>query len=227
MPKEVGRQQVEALRKKLLEDPRSLAFVELAEGLCGMGEYQEASEVAQRGLLSHPDSVAGRLVLAVAEAEQDHIREALEQIKRALLIDQENPRALALMGRILLKKNLARRAVQFLSHAVKLAPDEKEYADLLASARAQSKKSSGKETPVFDGSRVPNAGSPWEEDESSDIGGEAKHTVFDPGTLQKLKAKDKQKKFDDALKRLPSVDEEDPDPEEEPTKFEEKNPGVR
>src|SRR5688572_17227390 len=75
--KDEGSERLEARRKKLRDDPRSLVFVELAEELNRTGAHVEAADVANRGLLSHPDSVAGRLALAVAEAEQDHIREAL------------------------------------------------------------------------------------------------------------------------------------------------------
>lgn len=221
--KQNGGERLEALRKKLRDDPRSLAFVELAEELTRQGHNAEASEVAQRGLLSHPDSVAGRLALAVAEAEQDHIREALEQIKRALLIDQENPKALALMGRILLKKGLAKRAVQFLSHAVKLDPKAKEYGTLLKEARrlAKSEQDSAS-VPVFDGDQVPDSGSPWTEDDPS-TAGEADHTVFDPEALRKLRSKDKKKNLDDALSELPSMGDGGTD--EEPTKFAGKGAG--
>ena len=79
-----------ALQRQLEDDPRSIAFVSLAEEYLRLERFSEAVKIAERGLLNHPDSVDGRLVLARAEAEQDHIRSALEQIKRALVIDQEN-----------------------------------------------------------------------------------------------------------------------------------------
>lgn len=203
---------LEALKKLLADDPRSLAFVTLAEEHNRVGQHAEAAAVAQRGLLSHPDSVAGRLALAVAEAEQDNVREALEQIKRALIIDQENPKALALMGRILLKRGLAKRAVQFLSHAVKLAPKEREYAELLQEARRAAKSGGGTASqenglPVFSGDNVPDD-SPWNDDESVDgAEDESKHTVFDPDALKKLRDKDRDKNrgIEDALAQLPDV----------------------
>ncbi|MEL7369563.1 MAG: tetratricopeptide repeat protein [Myxococcota bacterium] len=171
-------QRVEALRRRLADDPRSLAFVSLAEELNRVGEHAEAASVAQRGLLNHPDSVAGRLALAVAEAEQDHVKEALEQIKRALIIDQENPKALALMGRILLKRGLAKRAVQFLSHAVKLAPQDRTYGQLLNEARrqAQNASPSSPPPPVLSADSIPVENDPWGEDGQPGV----EHTVFDP-----------------------------------------------
>ena len=115
--------QIASLRTHVKADARSRAFVDLARALNARGEHAEAAEVAQQGLLAHPDAVDGRLALAVAEAEQGRVREALEQIKRALLIEQDNAEALALMGRILLERGLTKRAVQFLSHAVRLEPN--------------------------------------------------------------------------------------------------------
>lgn len=175
---------VEALRRRLAEDPRSLAFVSLAEELNRLRQHEEAAAVAQRGLLTHPDSVAGRLALAVAEAERDNIKEALEQIKRALIIDQENPRALALMGQILLKRGLAKRAVQFLSHAVKLAPTEPSYGALLQQARRQAQQGdAAPRPPVFDAKAVPAQGDPWADDAPERA---VEHTVFDPDSVNRL-----------------------------------------
>ncbi|MEQ8275432.1 MAG: tetratricopeptide repeat protein [Deltaproteobacteria bacterium] len=247
-------ERIDALKKLLEDDPRSLAFVTLAEEHNRVGQHAEAAAVANRGLLSHPDSVAGRLALAVAEAEQDNVREALEQIKRALLIDQENPKALALMGRILLKRGLAKRAVQFLSHAVKLAPKEAEYTELLAQARRAAKGDGGGEAalPVFSGDNVPDD-SPWgEADESIDETAtpESEHTVFDPDALKKLRNKDDKKALGEALANLPDgagldadaeptayhdrktelppprrvQDGDAPDPREEPTAYGTPNP---
>lgn len=213
-------ERIDALKKLLADDPRSLAFVTLAEEHNRVGQHAEAAAVANRGLLSHPDSVAGRLALAVAEAEQDNVREALEQIKRALLIDQENPKALALMGRILLKRGLAKRAVQFLSHAVKLAPKDPGYNELLAEARRAAKGESGGEPalPVFSGDNVPDD-SPWGGDESIDETAtpESEHTVFDPDALKKLRQKDDKKALGEALANV--GDGAGMDADAEPTKY--------
>src|SRR5438105_356722 len=95
------RARLEAFERELAQDPRSLAFVSLAEEHNRLGHFEDAATVAQKGLVYHPDSVAGRLALAMAESGRSNVRESLEQIKRALLIDPENPKALGLMGRIL------------------------------------------------------------------------------------------------------------------------------
>ncbi len=180
---------IEAYRKELEADPRSLVFVALAEALNRVGAYDEAASVAARGLEHHEDSVAARLALAVAEAGRRNVREALEQIKAALILDQENPRALALMGQLLLEKGLARRAVQFLGQAVKLAPGSREYGELLRRARRLASEEGQVPLPVVRGDDVVESDSPWTDDGALPVGdsrlaaSESEHTVFDPDAV--------------------------------------------
>lgn len=208
---------IEDLRSQVDTDARSPAFVRLARALNARGEHEEAARVAQRGLLAHPDAVEGRLALAVAEAARGRVREALEQIKRALLIDQENPEALGLMGRILLERGLTQRAAQFLAHAVKLAPERREYRKLLQAARAEGAPAParGPSSPgprVFGPEDVPDADHPWREDDPE---APAEPTVFAPDAGQPARrARDS---LDDRLAALPSVRDEVE--EEEPTRL--------
>jgi tetratricopeptide (TPR) repeat protein len=221
------RERIVAFERELQADPRSLTFVQLADEHNRLGNFDDAANVSNKGLVYHPDSVAGRLALAMAEHGRNNVKQALEQLKRALLIDQDNPKALALMGQILLEKGLAKRAVQFLSHAVKLDPDEPEYAELFKRAK---KMAENEAPPVFRGDAIKDS-SPWSEDsESSEIearAADAEHTVFAPEALKKMRARDQAKKesrengkagaLDDALANLPVSD--DIDAESEPTRF--------
>jgi tetratricopeptide (TPR) repeat protein len=179
---EKDRRRIEAYEKELAADPRSLAFVALAEAHNRLGAWDLAVGIARRGLALHSGSVAGHLALAVAEAGRGRIREALEAIKAALIIDQENPRALALMGSLLLQKGLAHRATQFLTQAVRLAPDSREYGDLLKRAKRIAKTEKPLELPSLRGSQVQEAKSPWagaEGNESTEyLASEEQRTVF-------------------------------------------------
>lgn len=225
-----------AFENELAADPRSLAFVALAEEHNRLGNFDEAVSVSQKGLVYHPDSVAGRLALAMAESGRNNVKQALEQLKRALTIDQDNPKALALMGRILLQKGLAKRAVQFLSVAVKLDPNEPEYADLLKRAK---KNAEDEGPPVFRADAVKDANSPWSSEDSEASEDEtrrpdAEHTVFDPEALKKLRQRDHAKKdpppsrrenghrgerLDEALAGLGSSAIEGEEADAEPTRF--------
>jgi len=191
---EKDRQRVEAYRKELAHDPSSLVFIPLAESLNRLASWDEAADVAKKGLAAHPDSVSGLLALAVAEAGRDNVKDALELIKNALFLDQENPRALALMGSLLLQKGLAKRAVQFLNQAAKLDPDSREIADLQKRAKRLAKLDAPVQLPVVRGENVPAVESPWNEGEEEGQEptefapqGGSEHTVFDPDGARKVR----------------------------------------
>jgi tetratricopeptide (TPR) repeat protein len=174
-------QRVEAYRKELDQEPGSLAFVALAETLNRLAQWDEAADVATRGLEAHPTSVAGRLALAVAEAGRDRLREALDHIKASLVHDPDNARALGLMGSLLLQRGLAQRAIPFLAQAVRLEPHEREYADLLKRAKKLSKSEPAVSLPAVRREGADASVSPWAEEgaEPTEFGSNgAEHTVF-------------------------------------------------
>ncbi len=226
--------EIAALRSEVEADNRSASFVRLARALNERGEHEEAAEVAHQGLLAQPDSIDGRLALAVAESKLGRVREALEQIKRALLIDQDNAEALALMGQILLDRGLAQRAVQFLAHAVKLAPREASYRGLLEQAR-DAAAGRARPPPRVSGQDVPDRGSPWAGEDG--FAGDSEHTVFAPdaGVASGKGTPPPPDSLEARLAALPSVREDvddaeptrlataaataRPEPPEEPTRF--------
>lgn len=172
---------IASLRAHLDADNRSRAFVDLAQALNAEGQFNEAADVAQRGLLNHPDSVEGRLALAVAEASRDDVKEALDQVKRALLVEPKNADALGLMGQILLDGGLHKRAAHFLAHAAKLQPNNQKVAKMLASARQMMAKTGlhrpdsldkGRDTAkreLLGLSSLPEESEPWDLDEDQTV----------------------------------------------------------
>lgn len=165
-----GDAQIDALRSRMSGgDPE--AFVSLARALSERGEHGEASEVAHQGLLSRPDSIEGRLVLAAAEDRQGRVREAMDQIKRALLIDPDHVEALVLMGRILVERGMSDRALQFLTHAAEKDPNHPAVSALRERARASTVGTFPAQRPGKDAQGAP---SPWGEE----------HTVLAAATGQ-------------------------------------------
>ncbi|MBI2375862.1 MAG: tetratricopeptide repeat protein [Deltaproteobacteria bacterium] len=175
---------IAAYETELEGNPRSLVFITLAEEHNRRGDHERAAQVAKQGLNFHPSSVGGRLALAVAESGRGRFREALEQIKEALIVDQDNPQALALMGSLLLQKGMAKRAIQFLGQAVRLEPESREYADLLKRAKRLSESEEQLELPVMRGEDVPRGASPWtdtDEGATEFLAGGEEATVFASG----------------------------------------------
>jgi tetratricopeptide (TPR) repeat protein len=127
-------------------DPQSLAFVSLANEYNRLGAYDDARQIAIRGLLSHPDSVAGRLALAAAEAGTRRTSEAVAQIEYALSLDPENPRAHGLMAKVFLEDGRSKSALDFARTAVRLDPSNDEYARLLEEITVQIAKRSSEDS---------------------------------------------------------------------------------
>ncbi|HEY7724716.1 MAG TPA: tetratricopeptide repeat protein [Anaeromyxobacteraceae bacterium] len=74
---------VAKLSQILAADPRSRVFVDLARALVGRGELQKAIDVCWGGLVHHPDSIQGRVVLGGALLQQGRPEDALEPLERA------------------------------------------------------------------------------------------------------------------------------------------------
>lgn len=75
---------LERLRRQLKADPRSHAFVPLAELLRRHGCFDEAIQVCSKGLSYHPDYGTGWIALARTHRENGEARPALDAYRRAL-----------------------------------------------------------------------------------------------------------------------------------------------
>ncbi|MFM7203997.1 MAG: tetratricopeptide repeat protein [Myxococcota bacterium] len=75
---------LERLRRQLKSDPRSHAFVPLAELLRRHACYDEAIQVCLKGLSHHPDYGTGLIALARTHREKGDAEAALEAYRRAL-----------------------------------------------------------------------------------------------------------------------------------------------
>ncbi len=71
------------LRTLLQIDPASGAFVLLADQLCHSRDWDEAIEICRRGLLRHPFSLQGQILLGWALWETGRSEEAEETLRRA------------------------------------------------------------------------------------------------------------------------------------------------
>ncbi len=77
-------QRIDDLRRRLQEDPASLAFAPLAEELRRTGRAQEAVRVCRRGLALHPEYLSARATLGRALLDLEQLDEALEEFTAVL-----------------------------------------------------------------------------------------------------------------------------------------------
>ena len=86
----------------LRDDPASRVFAPLAEALIRRGRLDEAEQLCQLGLEHHPDFSDGHLAYSRVLFYRFRHREALDQIKLALALDERNVEAYLIAAEIFL-----------------------------------------------------------------------------------------------------------------------------
>src|SRR5260370_38204255 len=81
---------LEALRRRVQQDPASIAFAQLAEEYRRAGRFQDAINVCRAGLSIHPGYLSARVTLGRALIELDQLEDAQTELKLVLKSAQEN-----------------------------------------------------------------------------------------------------------------------------------------
>lgn len=91
MPKkDLAIKKIEALQAELEQNPRSLAFPQLADLYLEKDMVDEAYDLLQRGLHFHPNSVSGILVLVRILKMRNHFAEAEPLLSKAIRLAPQN-----------------------------------------------------------------------------------------------------------------------------------------
>jgi predicted Zn-dependent protease len=72
------------LRRRLREDPASIAFAQLGEDLRRAGRHQEAVDVCRAGLASYPAYLSARVTLGRALIDLNQLDEAQSELETVL-----------------------------------------------------------------------------------------------------------------------------------------------
>jgi tetratricopeptide (TPR) repeat protein len=75
---------IEDLRRRVLKDPASIAFAQLAEEYRGAGDCEEAVRVCEAGLEQHPAYLSARVTLGRALFELGRLEDARSEFLRVL-----------------------------------------------------------------------------------------------------------------------------------------------
>ncbi len=81
---------LDELRRRVQQDPASIAFAPLAEELRRSGEHYEAVRVCLAGLEHHPNFLSARVTLGRALAALDQYREARVEFEYVLGVAPDN-----------------------------------------------------------------------------------------------------------------------------------------
>jgi tetratricopeptide (TPR) repeat protein len=91
---------IEELRRRVQEDPASIAFAALAEEYRRQGRYDEAVEACHAGLQRHPAYMSARVTLGRALIETGDLAAAREQFETVLRSAPENLAAIRGLAQI-------------------------------------------------------------------------------------------------------------------------------
>jgi len=85
---------LEDLRRRVQQDPSSIAFAQLAEELRRSGLFQEAVDVCRAGLAVHPAYLSARVTLGRSFLELRHYADAQHELEQVLRAAPDNLAAL-------------------------------------------------------------------------------------------------------------------------------------
>src|SRR4030095_2400175 len=91
---------IEALRRRVEKDPRSIAFAQLAEEYRRGGDYQQAITICREGLARHPGYLSAQVTLGRALIELGQFDEARAELEAVLSVAPDNLAAIRALAAI-------------------------------------------------------------------------------------------------------------------------------
>jgi tetratricopeptide (TPR) repeat protein len=125
---------IDDLRRRLLADPASIAFAQLAEEYRRAGQLRESIETCRAGLARHPDYMSARITLARALFASGELDQAEHELMAVLRGTPDNLAAVRGLGEIHNRRGDHREALACFEAALALAwndPDLEETVDRL------------------------------------------------------------------------------------------------
>jgi tetratricopeptide (TPR) repeat protein len=113
---------LEALRRRVQQDPASIAFAQLAEEYRRAARFQDAVTVCRAGLDIHPGYLSARVTLGRALIELDQLADAQRELE--LKSAQENFAAVRGLAEIFHRRGELKEALAQYQAALHLAPND-------------------------------------------------------------------------------------------------------
>jgi tetratricopeptide (TPR) repeat protein len=128
---------IQELRRRVQQDPASLAFAPLAEELRRTGQLAEAVATCRTGLIRHPEYVSARATLGRALLDQGDFEAALVELTTVLQSAPEHLAALRGVAEIHAERGEIDAALASYRRAFDLAREDQELARAIAGLEAQ------------------------------------------------------------------------------------------
>jgi tetratricopeptide (TPR) repeat protein len=117
------------------DNPRSTAFLPLADAYLALGRPREAIDTLNRGLLSHPDHAEALVALGRAHVLLHQWKEAQVELLKVVKLDRQSREGFRLLGEVLMRRQDFPRALPILQHAASLDPADARVLGMLRKAR--------------------------------------------------------------------------------------------
>jgi protein O-GlcNAc transferase len=127
---------IEELRRRVQQDPRSIAFAQLAEALRRTGHPQEAVDACRAGLSNHPGYLSAHVTLGRALIEIGDLDGAETELTLVLNAAAENLAAVRGLADIHQRRGEAREALDQYRRALELAPHDAELEQAVSQLEA-------------------------------------------------------------------------------------------
>ena len=117
---------IEELRRRVEQDPASIAFAQLAEELRRAGEFDESARVCRAGLAKHPTYLSARVTLGRALIELQQFDEAQAELELVLRSAPENLAAIRGLAEIHQRRGNFSEALRHYQTALALSKHDPE-----------------------------------------------------------------------------------------------------
>jgi tetratricopeptide (TPR) repeat protein len=128
---------LENLRRRVREDPASIAFAQLAEEYRRAGRFREAVAVCRTGLGAHPGYLSARVTLGRALAAMGEDDDARRELQTVLAVAPENLAALRAMADLHRRRGELSEAVRCYRIALDLSQGDFELGETVRAIAAE------------------------------------------------------------------------------------------
>ncbi len=125
-------QRIEDLRRRVLKDPASIAFAQLAEELRRAHQFEEAIEACRADLAIHPGYLSARVTLGRALLETNALDEARAELETVLKSAPENLAAIRGLAEIFHRQGALPEALAQYRAALALAKNDPDLEQTVA-----------------------------------------------------------------------------------------------
>ncbi len=122
---------IDDLRRRVQQDPASIAFAQLAEELRRAGQFQESIDVASRGLVLHSGYVSARVTLGRALLQLGTLDAARQELELVRQTAPDNLAAIRALAELHRARGEHDAALTYLRRALGLAPNDPELERLV------------------------------------------------------------------------------------------------